>query len=66
MNYKKNIEARIPGDSTEQERRKAILNEVLSAFEKGGAEALEAALSRKISDIQKNFQYTLNELKKKI
>jgi len=51
MSYKKNIEARILGDPTEQERRKAILYEIISAFEKGGAEAVEAALTRKVSDI---------------
>ena len=66
MSYKKNIEARIPGDGTEQERRKAILNEIFTAFEKGGAEAVEAALTRKINDIEKNFHRTLDELKKKL
>ena len=65
MSYKKNIEARIPGDSTEQERRKAILNGILSAFEKGGAEAVEAALTRKMSDVEKSFHRTLDEIRKK-
>lgn len=66
MSYKKNIEARISGDSTEQERRKAILNEILSAIDKGGAEAVETALTRKISDIEKSFHRTLDEIRKKL
>ena len=64
--YKKKIEARIPGDSTEQERRKAILNRIISAFEKGGADAVEAALTRKIGDIEKSFHRTLDEIRKKL
>ena len=66
MSYQKNIEARIPGDSAEQERRKTILNEILMVFEKSGAEAVETALTRKISDIEKSFHRTLDEIRKKL
>jgi hypothetical protein len=66
MNYKKNIEARISGDPAEQERRKAILNEIMSAFEKGGTEAVEAALTRKVSDIEKRFHRGLDEIRQKL
>ena len=66
MSYRKNIEARISGDPTEQERRKAILNEILVAMDKGGAEAVEAALTRKVSDIEKSFHRTLDEIRQRL
>lgn len=63
MSYRDNIEAKISGDSEKQNRRKDILNEIVSAFEQGSIDAVRSELTKKIEDIETQFQNTLSQLR---
>lgn len=63
MSYKDNTEAKISGDFEEQERRKDILDEIVSAFEQGDKDAVKSRLMERVKEIEDTFQTKLNELR---
>ena len=64
MDLKERIAAKIAGEPPEHLRRSALLEEIVTAFDRGGVDVVKARLVDKVSGWEKEFSENLALLRK--